>query len=118
MTYDLRQTAEGAVYDVGIRKDFCYVRFQYDNVTSACIALRVLSTDALRKIVSRSVHLLRDAVGMDLAGAEDDDLLLRTAVLAEQLEQVGAHRGGAHVDEQFVIKVLAGVFGPCEVFFA
>jgi hypothetical protein len=40
MTYDLRQTAEGAVYDVGIRKDFCYVSFQYDNVTSAHSAAR------------------------------------------------------------------------------
>ena len=40
MTYDLRQTAEGAAYDVGIRKDFCYVSFQYDNVTSAYSAAR------------------------------------------------------------------------------
>ena len=32
------------------------------------------------------------AVGVDFAGAEDDDLLLRPAVLAQQLEQVGAHR--------------------------
>ena len=53
---------------------------------------------------------------MNLAGAEDDDLLFRPAVFAEQLEQVGAHRRRAHVDEQLVVEVLAGVFVLGEVF--
>jgi hypothetical protein len=56
------------------------------------------------------VHVLGHAVGMDLAGAEDDDLLLRPAVLAQELEQVCAHFGRAQFDEQFVVEVLAGVF--------
>ena len=45
------------------------------------------------------VQVLGDAVGVDLAGAEDDDLLLRPAVLAQQLEQIFAQSGGAQFDE-------------------
>ena len=33
------------------------------------------------------------AVGVDLAGAEDDDLLFRPAVFAKLFEQVFAHLG-------------------------
>src|SRR5258708_40017364 len=44
------------------------------------------------------------------ASAEDDHFLLWAAVFAQQLEEVAAHGRGTHVDEQLVVKVLAGVF--------
>ena len=55
------------------------------------------------------VHLHGHAVGMNLARAKDDDLLLWAAVLAEQFEKIGAHGRSPHVDEQLVIEILAGV---------
>ena len=43
--YDLRQAAQRTVYCFSIRKDFRYVRFQYDDITSPRIASRVFSAD-------------------------------------------------------------------------
>ncbi|MNE52055.1 hypothetical protein D3C80_1467130 [compost metagenome] len=45
------------------------------------------------------VHVLSHAVGVDFAGAEDDDFLLRPAVFAQELEQVLTHLGCAQFDE-------------------
>jgi hypothetical protein len=54
--------------------------------------------------------MLRHAVCVDLPGAEDNYLLFRSAILAQQEEQVFAHFGRTEFDEQFVVEVLAGVF--------
>ena len=56
------------------------------------------------------VHLHGHPVGVDLAITEDDHLLFRTAVGAEQTEQILAHGGRAQLDEQLVVEILAGVF--------
>ena len=44
-TDDFRQATQRTVYCFSIRKDFRYVRFQYDNVTSPRIVSRVFSAD-------------------------------------------------------------------------
>jgi len=50
-TNDLRQAAQRTVYCFTIRKHFCNVGLQYDDVASPRVTPRVFSTDALRKII-------------------------------------------------------------------
>ena len=50
-TNDLRQAAQRTVYCFTIRKHFCNVGLQYDDIASPRVTARVFSTDALRKII-------------------------------------------------------------------
>ena len=56
-TNNLRQAPQRTVYRFSIRKRFRNVGLQYNHVSSASVAPRVFSSDALRKIVL-SQHLI------------------------------------------------------------
>ena len=57
------------------------------------------------------LHLHCNAVGVQVARTEDDDFLLRSAVLAQPLEKVLAHRSDALGQHDVVVEVLRDVLG-------